>query len=732
MTLRRRCDYNEGSTTKNTKKLTNHPFLRSPPTASFLPALTRYSPLNMSSTQFPSESPDGFMTITRRSPSLPLITSPGKILTAIATSGSVDDSIHSPRSGNRFASLEPIDEQASADPDVSTNKASNPPASVDSDATPPKTSAPASTSLTAPKGKKNRKAIPNHTEAPTTRVTRSHSTSTVDTSKAAEGEAARPADPAGVNTNTATSNRGKAKAKEITPPPAPSSPSPFEDDGSDEVPDHTQSPTPNDDTHNDEHFFSDAARGKHAGPLAPVNGTRSTDEKDEPLASTPRLREIPVTPSNQSTPKPSSARLTEPQLDAPPAKKLHGAGGQVEPTFVPHPEPRPRLTPPPAQHQSRTPIRVEEEVPVIRFPFGTFDGRPSRLPAMMHALPGDFPFITGRNIEVVLDGLDPFQAKAWRETPVDQNPLIATIADCKNLQQPQREAIIKRFVAGLFNISTSDLDLSSPICLRKPDGTPASSPISHLIRGIDSDLSAYHLSTTGQFTIAAGGQAVHISKLFSPIDGFLGVIANLTFKDDDSGTAECTNFIRNAIYYDNTIRNLVLTNIPEQATMTIDDFGQEIRLSPQQLFTSWTLTIVVHSLRMGAAAIPKSSDAMDMDDAEEELFTQQWLLYCQPICDSVAVHQALMKQIAKLNPIHPFRGQAQFSAAAFKPCYICFGNSHPVGLCPFPRLEGWQGPTVGTNKSKAPGTSGNSGRGGGRGGPRGRRGGRGSNRGNRR
>ncbi|KAF9026266.1 hypothetical protein BDP27DRAFT_1351208 [Rhodocollybia butyracea] len=602
MTLRRRCDYNEGSTTKNTKKLTNHPFLRSPPTASFLPALTHYSPLNMSSTQFPSESPDGFMTITRRSPSLPLITSPGKILTAIATSGSVDDSIHSPRSGNRFASLE-------------THRRTGPQLTpiVDSDATPPKTSAPASTSLTAPKGKKNRKAIPNHTEAPTTRVTRSHSTSTVDTSKAAEGEAARPADPAGVNTNTATSNRGKAKAKgmsfliqplplqfrlkqrpaEITPPPAHSSPSPFEDDGS--------------------------------------------DEKDEPLASTPRLREIPVTPSNQSTPKPSSARLTEPQLDAPPAKKLHGAGGQVEPTFVPHPEPRPRLTPPPAQHQSRTPIRVEEEVPVIRFPFGTFDGRPSR----------DFPFITGRNIEV---------AKAWRETPVDQNPLIATIADCKNLQQPQREAIIKRFVAGLFNISTSDLDLSSPICLCKPDGTPASR--------IDSDLSAYHLSTTGQFTIAAGGQAVHISKLFSPIDGFLGVIANLTFKDDDSGTAECTNFIRNAIYYNNTIRNL-------QATMTIDDFGQEIRLSPQQLFTSWTLTIIVHSL-------------------------------------------------------------PQFSAAAFKPCYICFGNSHPVGLCPFPRLEGWQGPTVGTNKSEAPGTSGNSGRGGGRGGPRGRRGGRGSNRGNRR
>ncbi|KAF9068338.1 hypothetical protein BDP27DRAFT_1422038 [Rhodocollybia butyracea] len=412
-----------------------------------------------------------------------------------------------------------------------------------------------------------------------------------------------------------------------------------------------------------------------------------SEEKDEPLASTPRLCEIPVTPSNQSTPKPSSARLTEPQLDAPPAKKLHGAGGQVEPTFVPHPEPRPRLTPPPAQHQSRTPIRVEEEVPVIRFPFGTFDGRPSRLPAMMHALPGDFPFITGRNIEVVLDGLDPFQAKACS----------------RNAKQSS-----------------------------SPDGTPASSPISHLIRGIDSDLSAYHLSTTGQFTIAAGGQAVHISKLFSPIDGFLGVIANLTFKDDDSGTAECTNFIRNAIYYDNTIRNLVLTNIPEQATMTIDDFGQEIRLSPQQLFTSWTLTIVVHSLRMGAAAIPKSSDAMDMDDAEEELFTQQWLLYCQPICDSVAVHQALMKRIAKLNPIHPFRGQAQFSAAAFKPCYICFGNSHPVGLCPFPRLEGWQGPTVGTNKSEAPGTSGNSGRGGGRGGPRGRRGGRGSNRGNRR
>ncbi|KAF9058520.1 hypothetical protein BDP27DRAFT_1432637 [Rhodocollybia butyracea] len=658
-----------------------------------------------------SPSSDGFTTVIRRAASLPP-TSPRKVLTAIATSDGVDASIHSPHSANHFAMLEPIGENIAKSNDNHSNEPAAPapnPTVTDVDAVPNATDTPTPAAATKPK--KNQKPNVTHgqVEVATTCITRSRAASAnADGSTAVLSKPAN-ADPTkhvvlSTRADSTTKNKGKGKPKakgtsfliqplplqyrlkcrpaEITPPPVQSPLSPSLEGIDDEDIYDRHDPTPV-----DERFFVDAVQAKRTSHITPDNGAWSSDEEDRHLVRAHQLSAAPTYPDHQSTPKPppTHSRSSNLTSEGPISKKRHGMGGRAEPTFISNPEPRPRLSPPPP-HQPHTPIRIEEEVPVIRFPFGTFDGRPSRLTAMMDTLPGDFPFITG-------------------------------------LQQPQREAIIKRFVAGLFNISPADFDLSSPICQRKPDGSPASNPVSHLIRGIPPDLSAYHLSTNGQFTIASGGQAVHISRLFLPIDGFLGVIANLSFRDDDLGISKCTDFIRDAIYNDNQIRNLVLANLPDEATVALDEDDHEVHLSAQQQFSNWAGTIGVHSLRMGAAAIPKSPDVTDMYDLEEELFTQQWLLYCRPVCNSVAVQLALTRRIAKLNPVHPFRGQARFTTNTFKPCYICFGNSHPVGLCPFPRLDGWQGPIPGTNKSNTPGAPGNSTRG--RGGHRGRRGGRG-------
>ncbi|KAF9069541.1 hypothetical protein BDP27DRAFT_1363242 [Rhodocollybia butyracea] len=651
--------------------------------------------------------------------------------------------------------LQPIGENIAESNDNHSNKPAAPapnPTVTDVDAVPNATDTPTPAAATKPKKTQKPNVTHGQVKVATTRITRSRAASAnADGSTAVLSKLAN-ADPTkhvvlSTRADSTTKNKGKGKPKakgtsfliqplplqyrlkcrpaEITPPPVQSPPSPSLKGINDEDIYDRHNPTPA-----NEHFFVNAVQVKRTSHITPDDGAWSSDEEDRHLFRAHQLSAAPTSPDHQPTPKPPPTHSCSSNLtsEGPISKKRHGMGGHAEPTFISNPKPRPRLSPPPP-HQPHTPIRIEEEVPVIRFPFGTFDGRPSRLTAMMDTLPGDFPFITGRNIEVVLDSLDPLQAEAWRDTPANRNPLIATVADCKGLQQPQRKAIIKRFVAGLFNISPADFDLSSPICQCKPDGSPASNPVSHLIRGIPPDLSAYHLSTNGQFTITSGGQAVHISRLFSPIDGFLGVIANLSFKDNDLGISECTDFIRDAIYNDNQIRNLILANLPDEATVALDEDDHEVHLSAQQQFSNWAGTIGVHSLCMGAAAIPKSPDVTDMDDLEEELFTQQWLLYCRPVCNSVAVQLALTRRIAKLNPVHPFRGQARFTTNTFKPCYICFGNSHPVGLCLFPRLDGWQGPIPGTNlKSDTPGAPGNSTQG--RGGHRGRRGGgRGGNQG---
>ncbi|KAJ3765487.1 hypothetical protein FB446DRAFT_709416 [Lentinula raphanica] len=298
---------------------------------------------------------------------------------------------------------------------------------------------------------------------------------------------------------------------------------------------------------------------------------------------------------------------------------------------------------------------------------------------------GRFPWVSGFNAETFGKGQDPEQVKEWLKEAIehpDKNFVLVWYADESHLTPSQRRAIARHLIAGRTNLPKDEVRTSPPNPILRADGSVQGAPKYDLLRGAVADAAANILSSDGQSVIAEGGKAVFLSN-FPPInDHFLALIEGLTFLDNEEEAAECEVFIRTALANHSKIKQLIVSKAP----------ATNPPVAPDVVYRNWLDTLTVTSLVIGRSGTKPNPEDIE---PEEPLYDIGWRLYGRPFTVSVPHQKKLQHLLSSLHLSHPYMGRAEFKTQPYK-CGICRGVDHPIGLCPFPELDEWFGPTLQT------------------------------------
>ncbi|KAJ3821332.1 hypothetical protein F5878DRAFT_689496 [Lentinula raphanica] len=430
------------------------------------------------------------------------------------------------------------------------------------------------------------------------------------------------------------------------------------------------------------------------GPISPFDAAHSDDEEQRHLAHAKVLSTAEFPPLGR---EPSSSELTNQKE----AKKHQDENHLSTATYIPHTPSRHRRSPSvatPLENDPRNPGSDNEEEDT-KNPWGTIDGRAPSIYTTPATAYGRFPWVSGLNAESFGEGQDPDQVKEWlreaKDHP-DDNYMLAWYADESHLTPTQRRAIARHLIAGRTNLPKDEVRTSPPNPILRADG------------------SVQRNTTSSVTVIAEGGKAIFLS-LFPPTNNhFLALIEGLTFLNNEEEALECEAFIRRALANHSKIKQLILSKTP----------SVHPPIAPDAVYQDW-----LDSLSVTPLVIGRSGTKPDPDDIEPEepLYDVGWRLYGRPFTESAPHQKKLQHILGSLHLSHPYMGRANFKIQPYR-CGICRGVDHPIGLCPFPELNEWFGPTLQSireNDARLRSQAGR-GRGRGRGGARARgRGGRG-------
>ncbi|KAJ3771152.1 hypothetical protein FB446DRAFT_804780 [Lentinula raphanica] len=423
-------------------------------------------------------------------------------------------------------------------------------------------------------------------------------------------------------------------------------------------------------------------------PISPFDAAHSSDEERRHIARAETISKATSHPLPLGArPDPTRpSRINEPG-SPPPAKKLKDNNYLSTISFVrtstsrPRKTPTPAHSPPPHAPRSQHSPREEEEEEVSN-PWGTVNGR---APAI-YTTPSDegqFPWVSGLSLDSFGEGQDPAQLKEWLrealESPND-NFALMWYADDSHLSPTQRRANAKHLISGRTNLPKEEVRSSPPNPVMKEDGTTQGAPKYDLLRGVTADAVCEVLTESGQAVIAEGGKAVFLS-CFPPMnDHFLALIEGLTFENNEEEAEECAEFIRHALRDNAKIKQLILTKAPVSTPP----------LPPNVVFGNWLDSLYVTPLVIGRSGPKPDPDAVE---PEEPLFDIGWRLFGRPFTNSVPHQKKLQLLLRSLRLSHPHMGMAVFKTQPYR-CGICRGVDHPIGLCPFPEMNEWFGPTL--------------------------------------
>ncbi|KAJ3831364.1 hypothetical protein F5878DRAFT_667635 [Lentinula raphanica] len=348
-------------------------------------------------------------------------------------------------------------------------------------------------------------------------------------------------------------------------------------------------------------------------------------------------------------------------------------------------------------------------------PWGTVDGRAPSI-YTTPAVEGRFSWVAGLNAESFAEGQDPEQVKEWLREAHDNpeaNFVLVWYADDSHLTPTQKRAIAKHLISGRTNISKDLVRTSPPNPILKEDGTAQGAPKYELLRGAVADAITNILSESEQTVIAEGGKAIFLSYFPPMNDHFIALIEGLTFLDNEEERDECTTFIRDTLANHSKIKQLVVSKAPVSTPP----------LSPDEVYNGWLRSLYLIPIVIGRSGAKPDPDALE---PEEPLHDIGWRLYGCKFTESVPHQKKLQHLLRSLHLSHPYMGRAEFRTQPYR-CGICRGIDHPIGLCPFPKMNEWFGPTLQSIRDSDTQARNQNGRGRGRGRARGRgaRGGRG-------
>ncbi|KAJ7765810.1 hypothetical protein B0H14DRAFT_3510148 [Mycena olivaceomarginata] len=187
------------------------------------------------------------------------------------------------------------------------------------------------------------------------------------------------------------------------------------------------------------------------------------------------------------------------------------------------------------------------------------------------------------------------------------------------------------------------------------------------------DPTSFHLGTpqprrtTDPFCLPAASR-YSPSRSTLPITGFVGTFGGFTLPNSQGGADAARDLLQTAIRANADITEFVRTHR--------DAFGPQV--SADQAWHIFSNSVVVEGMEL----------------LVNNTVTVAWQLSVTPPTNDHGAWLQLRRLFGRLSVMTALHGTARLQRSYR--CHICPSINHPTGLCPFPRLPGWLGPTPDT------------------------------------
>ncbi|KAJ6483347.1 hypothetical protein C8R45DRAFT_931958 [Mycena sanguinolenta] len=424
------------------------------------------------------------------------------------------------------------------------------------------------------------------------------------------------------------------------------------------------------------------ARSNSAGDVTPTRSYANAVSSGPSPFLAPVTVEAPAPPTNTaSTPQSTAVAAAQASTIAAPAALTiptviaHAAPAVAAPAAIHAPAPV-RAAPaavlapapavpapaPPAAAAPAPPMpdAVAAQPPIAIAPaaaamWATYDGLPSR-GSFTLAPPGGFPGIV-YNRDLLFQGMPANLQTLHDDVP---HPKFYVVVSGGNGAVVRTHGLIREALGEYINFDTTAIQLGTP---PTPESGP--SPVVWLVAGIPAPLAQVIL---GRPAISSQAITLYPIPYDVPIVGYVGTFAGFTLPATQGGANTACSLIVTAVRAD--------TNIAQYVQTHRDASGPQV--SAAQAWDAFTASIYVHSIELTVNGTT----------------TIAWQLYVTPPTNDRTVWAQLCRLFGRLNVMTALHGTARLQRGYR--CRICPSIAHPTGLCPFPNIPGWLGPTPAT------------------------------------
>ncbi|KAF8164233.1 hypothetical protein K438DRAFT_1984750 [Mycena galopus ATCC 62051] len=285
----------------------------------------------------------------------------------------------------------------------------------------------------------------------------------------------------------------------------------------------------------------------------------------------------------------------------------------------------------------------------------TADGNPPR--GSYAPTPQDgFPTVVYSHA-LLVQGMPPGLMQLYDEVPP---PKFFVVASGGNGATMQTHGLIRAAIGDFINVDPGSFHLGTP-----PSAEHGPSPILWLVVGLPLHLAQAILEKRA---LASRRITLFVIPYDMPVIGFVGTFGGFTLPNSQEGANAARSLLQSAIRANHDITEFVRTHR--------DAFGAQV--SADQ---AWDIFC-------------DSVEVVGMELLVSNTNTVAWHLYVTSPTDDHDAWTQLRRLFGRLSVMTALHGTARLQRSYR--CRICPSINHPTGLCPFPRLPGWLGPTPDT------------------------------------
>jgi hypothetical protein len=223
----------------------------------------------------------------------------------------------------------------------------------------------------------------------------------------------------------------------------------------------------------------------------------------------------------------------------------------------------------------------------------------------------------------------------------------------------QTHGLIRIAIGDFINVDPTSFHLGTP-----PTSEYGPSPVLWLVAGLSPPLAQAILD---QPVLSSRPITLFTIPFDMPVIGFVGTFGGFTLPNTQGGADAVRDLLQTAIRANSDINEFVRTHR--------DAFGPQV--SADQAWHIFSNSVAVEGMELVNNTI-----------------TVAWQLSVTPPTNDHGAWLQLRRLFRRLSVMTALHGTARLQRSYR--CHICPSINHPTGLCPFPRLPGWLGPTPNT------------------------------------